>query len=681
MKAFMYHCMAWIVICPSVLLANLSDPNRTASDPQDVWTDVDVTEETEKLLFMDIPMVISASRQLQKLEESSIPVSVITAEDIRYSGQTNLYEVLQFAPGVDMLQIDRNRYALGVRGLHDTWSDRTLTLINGRAADNPAFGGSEFLRLPLLLEDIKQIEVLRGPAGSAWGANAYNGAINIITKTPQECKGVYMSSGANLFGDNYHQMRWADGTEKWAWRLSGRYEDMLSSSDILDRQFLTTYSSVYASRIFESQDFRRSHLFDTELYHYLTEDTTLSGGIGYSKMATGGNEFMYTLPFADNTYETTRAFAKMEHRFDDLQKLTLQWYGNYQYNYWPQEGCYHLAENQLEAQLDIDILPDHRTTVGGSFRFTDIEQTALTAADMFIDERYEKRWGGFIVDKWSLTDRFSIETQMYGERFSQVGTDWAGRLSGLYALDEEHNHIIRLSGAKSYRTPLVALEGISMNRWGGWLRLVPNQSLDDEQIWSVETGYIGKFHPQWTWRVDGYWQEYHEMIGFNYIGLGRFQALPMGRAESYGAETEIIFHDDWIELSCWYAFNYFVPEGPVRPLSDSAKVRAFLPSKHKAGTTIRLFLPDDFVFNINMKHSALTENFHGPLWGPRPRPFDRLDLTLSKKVKLGDIDGEFMVGVSDLFNTTEERIGDQVSPVAIHETPGRTCFARMSFEF
>ena len=120
----------------------------------------------EELMEIEI---VSASRKKQRLTDAAVPVSIITAEDIHYSGLTNLYEILQFAPSIDALQVDRSRYALGVRGLHDTWSDRTLTLINGRAADNPIFGGSEFLRQPLLLEDIKQIEILRGPSGAAWG--------------------------------------------------------------------------------------------------------------------------------------------------------------------------------------------------------------------------------------------------------------------------------------------------------------------------------------------------------------------------------------------------------------------------------------------------------------------------------------------------------------------------------
>jgi iron complex outermembrane receptor protein len=74
--------------------------------------------------------VVSASRQKQKLCATSVPMTVVSKDDVHYSGAANLYELLQFSPSIDMLRVDRNRYALGVRGLHDVYSDRTLVLIN-----------------------------------------------------------------------------------------------------------------------------------------------------------------------------------------------------------------------------------------------------------------------------------------------------------------------------------------------------------------------------------------------------------------------------------------------------------------------------------------------------------------------------------------------------------------------
>ena len=124
----------------------------------------------EMLLFEDMPTVVSAARQAQPVDWLSVPVSVVTGEDIHHSGLTRIPEILQFVPGMDVLRIDRNRYAVGIRGLHETVADRTLALIDGRPAISPVFGGAEWLRWPLLTEDIKRIEVVRGPGGAAFVA-------------------------------------------------------------------------------------------------------------------------------------------------------------------------------------------------------------------------------------------------------------------------------------------------------------------------------------------------------------------------------------------------------------------------------------------------------------------------------------------------------------------------------
>lgn len=107
-------------------------------------------------------------------------------------------------------------YAIGVRGLHERFSDRMLTLIDGHVATTPYSGGTEWLSMPLLLEDIKRIEVIRGPSGAAWGANALNGVVNIITKEPEETQGWFASTTWDLVGDSYNHVRWGAKAGKWA---------------------------------------------------------------------------------------------------------------------------------------------------------------------------------------------------------------------------------------------------------------------------------------------------------------------------------------------------------------------------------------------------------------------------------------------------------------------------------
>jgi outer membrane cobalamin receptor len=174
----------------------------------------DDTNETKN--FFDMPIeelmnvsVVSASRLPTQSQYLSAPVTVITAEDIHYSGLTTIPEILQFAPGVDVRRLDRQRYAVGVRGLFGVFSDRTLVLIDGRPATDILYGTTHWENLPIMMEDIERIEIVRGPVGAAWGANAFTGAINIITKKPDQCKGGLISTTISEFGDTYTHLRYA----------------------------------------------------------------------------------------------------------------------------------------------------------------------------------------------------------------------------------------------------------------------------------------------------------------------------------------------------------------------------------------------------------------------------------------------------------------------------------------
>ena len=80
--------------------------------------------------LMDVPINTAASRLPYETGELSSPVTIITAKDIHHSGLTSIPEILRFYCGIDVLKIDRRRYAIGIHGLHENLSDRTTLLIS-----------------------------------------------------------------------------------------------------------------------------------------------------------------------------------------------------------------------------------------------------------------------------------------------------------------------------------------------------------------------------------------------------------------------------------------------------------------------------------------------------------------------------------------------------------------------
>src|SRR5580704_10973446 len=139
--------------------------------------------------------VTSVSKNEQKLSQTGAAIYVISQEDIRRSGATNIPDLLRQAPGVDVAQIDANTYAISIRGFNDRLADKVLVMIDGRTVYTPTISGVYWDQQDVPLEDIDRIEVIRGPGGTVWGANAVNGVINIITKNAGETKGGLVRTG------------------------------------------------------------------------------------------------------------------------------------------------------------------------------------------------------------------------------------------------------------------------------------------------------------------------------------------------------------------------------------------------------------------------------------------------------------------------------------------------------
>jgi iron complex outermembrane receptor protein len=133
----------------------------------------------EELLGME---VTSVSRRLERLAEVASAIQVITQEEIRRSGATNLPEALRLAGNIQMGQKNSHDWAISARGFNTDLANKLLVLIDGRTVYTPLFSGVFWDRQDYLLEDIERIEVISGPGGTLWGSNAVNGVINIITK-------------------------------------------------------------------------------------------------------------------------------------------------------------------------------------------------------------------------------------------------------------------------------------------------------------------------------------------------------------------------------------------------------------------------------------------------------------------------------------------------------------------
>jgi iron complex outermembrane receptor protein len=148
-------------------------------------------DELKQLAFEDLMEleVTTLSRREEKIDRAAAAVYVVTGEDIRRSGATSLPEALRLVPGVEVGRIDSHTWAISIRGFNSETANKLLVLIDGRSVYTPLYSGVFWDVQDVLLEDVDRIEVIAGPGGSLWGANAVNGVVNVITKSAEETAG------------------------------------------------------------------------------------------------------------------------------------------------------------------------------------------------------------------------------------------------------------------------------------------------------------------------------------------------------------------------------------------------------------------------------------------------------------------------------------------------------------
>jgi iron complex outermembrane recepter protein len=133
--------------------------------------------------------VTTAARRVQRLAETAAAVSVVRGEDIRRSGYTTVADALRLADGLDVARITSSGWAISARGFNISQANKMLVLFDGRSVYSPLSGGTFWDAQDYPITDIERIEVVRGPGGATWGANAVNGVVNIITKDASATRG------------------------------------------------------------------------------------------------------------------------------------------------------------------------------------------------------------------------------------------------------------------------------------------------------------------------------------------------------------------------------------------------------------------------------------------------------------------------------------------------------------
>jgi outer membrane receptor protein involved in Fe transport len=192
-----------------------------------------VEEETVKY---EEQVVVTASKVEQQLINAPATVSVINQQTLASRSAADYATLFRTVPGVNVSQTSAREVNITSRGATGTLSTSQLALIDGRSMYLDFFGFIAWDFLPVNFNEVKQIEIIRGPASAVWGANAMSGVVNIITKSPRELNGTSVAMGYGVFdrevggnGADAGGLWYINGyhagviNDRWSYKLSGGF--------------------------------------------------------------------------------------------------------------------------------------------------------------------------------------------------------------------------------------------------------------------------------------------------------------------------------------------------------------------------------------------------------------------------------------------------------------------------
>ena len=517
--------------------------------------------------------VSSVSKQESTIGKSPAAVYVITNEMIQRSGATCIPEVLRLAPGVEVARINSHTWAISIRGFNDRYSNKLLVLIDGRSIYSPIFSGVFWDLVDMPLEDIERIEIVRGPGGTLWGANAVNGVINIISKKAADTQGVLIDSGGGNQDYVINTVRYGGMIGKnCAYRVWGKYFDRgPEDSPGLYDGWSGGRGGFYADW---NPRGSRNDLVTVQGNFFGGNEgvrfTILPPTPGYPFTVTGNR------PVAEDSFLT-----RWVHTIDEETDWSVQAYYDQTYRNDPQIG-FTANTFDVDFQYRWPVGRRHKFILGAEFRQThDFIYNKSYTIRFVPSSRSYNMTSGFVQDEIELVDdKFYLTVGSKFEGNTFTGFEYQPSIRGLWEIDDRHVAWGAIS--RAVRTP----NRLDENAIASGLiaetpdflilsRLYGSTSLDSEDSVAYELGYRAQTNERFAWDIALFYNRYEGLMAAlkestdvdppfifeNYINQNN------GNGEAYGFEWTA----SWEATKKWrlagsYSFlvcmaRYFDPNG------------------------------------------------------------------------------------------------------------------------
>jgi iron complex outermembrane receptor protein len=431
--------------------------------------------------------VTSVSKSEEPLNQAAAAVYVITGDAIRHSGANSIPEILRLAPNLQVARLDANTYAITARGFnHSTGtSNKLLVLIDGRPIYSPLFSGTFWDAQKTLIQDIDRIEVISGPGGTLWGANAVNGVINIITKNSIRTRGSVLDARAGTLDQRLGLRHGGSIGSTGSIRVYGI--GMHQGSMVRQNGDSAEDSWNHAQGGFRSDWSRASDTFT------LQGDAYRGTGIGQPAVFSSGEISGANLSAAWNRQLAGAAMLRAQAYADRSRRILIS-------------GIDATVDQYaVEAQYNMPAQGRHTITVGGGYRMTkdDFEPGPGTS---FLDPA--NRTLGFanlfVHDAVTLSDELRVTAGIKLEHNSYTGVEAMPDVR--LAWSPSNRNTLWAAVSRAVRTPS-RFDTDLVNR--GVLN--GNPDFESEELIAYEAGYRGLLSQSVSISVSAFYNVYDQL--------------------------------------------------------------------------------------------------------------------------------------------------------------------------
>jgi iron complex outermembrane receptor protein len=634
----------------------------TVANDLDAFLDL----ELDDLSGFDVEME-TAAKNTQSLNDIPASVYVISNERIIRSGYSSIAELLSLVPGFLTTKYSENGYDISSKGFHDSFYNKLLIMVDGRSVYSPIYGGTYMADLDYLIADIEQIEVVRGPAGTMWGANSANGVVNIITKSAQNSQGTHVSGYAGDYNNYSAEARhgFAFGDYSFA-KVFYKYKH--SPSTLSDDAFVR-----------ESHQYGAAYEFYSDKHTVLLQVGGETSQEGTTQMWLSTDDGLYyTDSYVESEIESHSWNLNLKHKFEQNENTTFNstFFVNYDKDDDPfASGNY--THFDLDTYVTKNIFQSTTLVLGLGGRIVDISFddhiSSIDASHYLVGKHAavnDTEFNHFAfnlygqVETW-LTDSVKLIAGAKLEHFEQNGTtELSPQLRALYNINNQHALWAGIARAVMLPSYIDSqMDSMSAFEYEEGI-LYPDLYLSDDELEneSVVTAEIGyRYSPNSTLDLDSvfFMSQYKNLRGVSYMDFGYTDPSRVEQneiydgwasssfssylnsdydADTYGIEVSLNYSpvDNW---SIYTSYGYLNIEsdwtGTARADEDPYYAGTYgteyydITGQHTATIQSLWSITDQFDFDVVAKY--FNQTFHQDASVYEVDPFASLDARLAWK--------------------------------------------------